>query len=196
MDLIETEEVQQVIGQANEQTIAFAEANLITAFQSYVNYSIKAKNSLATLVKMLLEDAQYYNIIRDRGFTLTDFLNGFGKVCLLMMLLMSYIMFMVSYVMFLAVLRHKKTIEYIRSHSDIFAKLNMNLKKAKPHAVKQLVIQALAGIEDEESMHFTLSDIVYEIDTSYFFIPKSENKVVTGILCYRFFTEISTLFSN
>jgi hypothetical protein len=98
--MIETEEVQQVAGRANEQTIAFAETNLITAFQLYIiNYSIKAKDSLATLVKMLLEDAKYNNHIRDRGFTLTDFLNGFGKVCLLMMLLLSYIMFMVCYVM-------------------------------------------------------------------------------------------------
>jgi hypothetical protein len=47
---------------------------------------------------MLLEDAQYYNNIKDRDYTLTDFLNGFGKVCLLMMLL-SYIMFMVCYLM-------------------------------------------------------------------------------------------------
>ncbi len=61
MDLIETKEVKQVVGQANKQTIAFAEANLITAFQVYISYIIKAKNSLATLVKMLLEDAQYYN---------------------------------------------------------------------------------------------------------------------------------------
>jgi hypothetical protein len=53
MDLIENEEVQQVVGQANQQTIAFAEANLITAFQLYISYSIKTKNSLATLVKML-----------------------------------------------------------------------------------------------------------------------------------------------
>jgi hypothetical protein len=107
MDLIETEEVQQVVDQANEQTIAFAEANLITAFQVYISYSIKAKNSLATLVKTLLEDAQYYNHVRDRGLTLTDFLNGFGKVCLLMMLLISYIMFMmVCYVLFLALLRY------------------------------------------------------------------------------------------
>jgi hypothetical protein len=45
---------------------------------------------------MLLEDAQYYNHIKDRGFTLTDFLNGFGKVCLLLMLL-SFIMLMVCY---------------------------------------------------------------------------------------------------
>ncbi len=155
MDLIETEEVQQVVGQANQQTIAFAEANLITAFQLYINYSIKAKNSLATLVKMLLEDAQYYNhIIRDRGFTLTDFLNGFGKVCFLL-LLISYIMFIICYVMFLAVLlRYSKTIDYIRFHPDILAKLNMDMKNLKPHAVKKLVIQALAGIEDEESMQF------------------------------------------
>jgi hypothetical protein len=170
MDLIEIEEVQQVVGQANQQTIAFAEANLITAFQLYINYSIKAKNSLATLVKMLLEDAQYYNHIRDRGFTLTDFLNGFGKVCFLL-LLMSYIMFIICYVMFLAVLRYSKTIEYIRSHPDILAKLNMDMKNLKPHAVQKLVIQALAGIEDEESMQFAFSDIVNETKTSYFFIP-------------------------
>jgi hypothetical protein len=67
MDLIETEVVQQVIGQANEQTIAFAEANLITAFQLYISYSINAKNSLTTFVKMLLEDAKYYNHLSDRG---------------------------------------------------------------------------------------------------------------------------------
>ncbi len=120
---------------------------------------------------MLLEDAQYYNHIRDRGFTLTDFLNGFGKVCLLVMLLMSYIMFIICYVMFLAVLRYSKTIEYIRSHPDILAKLNMDMKNLKPHAVQKLVIRALAGIEDEESMQFAFSDIVNETKTSYFFIP-------------------------
>jgi hypothetical protein len=77
---------------------------------------------------MLLDDAQYNNHLRDRGLTLTDFLNGFGKVCLLMMLLISYIMFMVCYVMFLALLRYSKTIDYIRIHPDILAKLNMDLQ--------------------------------------------------------------------
>jgi hypothetical protein len=174
MNLIETEEVQQVVGQANEQTITFAEANLITAFQVYISYSIKAKNSLATLVKMLLEDAQYYNHhLRDKGLTLTDFLNGFGKVCVLMMLLISYIMFMmVCYVMFLALLWYSKTIDYIRFHPDILAKLNMDLENLKPLAVKQLVIEALAGFEDDISMQFAFKDVVYESSSSYFLFQK------------------------
>ncbi len=106
--------------------------------------------------------------------TLTDFLNGFGKVCLLMMLLMSYIMFMVCYVMVLAVLRYSKTIDYIRDHPDILAKLtvDVDLKNLKPHSVRQLVIQALAGIEDDKSMQFAISDIVYETNTSYFLFQK------------------------
>ena len=184
MDLIETEEVQQVVGQANEQTIAFAEANLIKAFQGYISYSIKAKNSLATLVKMLLEDAQYYNHLRDKGLTLTDFLNGFGKVCLLLMMLISYIMFMmVCYVMFLALLRYRKTMDYIRFHPDFLAKNNMDLESLKPLAVKQLVIQALAGLEDEESMQFAFKDIVFESSFSYFvYSRKNEYKVVPNVV--------------
>jgi hypothetical protein len=104
-----THEVQQVAGQAslsqpkrvsdNEQQVVFAEASLITAFQLYIADSIKAKNSLATLVKMLLEDAQYYYHIKERCFTLTNFLNGFGKVCLLLMFLSYNLMLMVCYVM-------------------------------------------------------------------------------------------------
>jgi hypothetical protein len=83
----------------NEQQIVFAEASLITAFQFYIADSIKAKNSLSKLVKMLLEDAQYYNHILERGFTLINFLNGFGKVCLLLMFFSYNLMLMVCYVM-------------------------------------------------------------------------------------------------
>ncbi len=98
----------------------------------------------------------------------------FGKVCLLMMLLMSYIMLMVCYVMFLAVLRYSKTIDYNRDHPDILAKLtvDVDLKKLKPQVMKQLVIQALAGIEDDKSMQFSFSDIVNESNTSYFYGEK------------------------
>jgi hypothetical protein len=105
-----THEVQQVAGRVslsqpkrvsdnNEQQIVFAEASLITAFQFYIADSIKAKNSLSKLVKMLLEDAQYYNHILERGFTLINFLNGFGKVCLLLMFFSYNLMLMVCYVM-------------------------------------------------------------------------------------------------
>jgi hypothetical protein len=83
----------------NEQQIVFAEASLTTAFQLYIADSIKAKNSLSKLVKMLLEDAQYYNHIKERGFTLTNFLNGFSKACLLLMFLSYNLMLMVYYVM-------------------------------------------------------------------------------------------------
>ena len=63
-------------------------------------------------------------------------------------------------------LRYKKTIEYIGSHPDVLGKLK-NLRNLKPQAVKELVIQALAGLEDEESMQFTFNDIVQESKSTY-----------------------------
>jgi hypothetical protein len=48
----------------------------------------------------------------------------------------------------------------------------MDLENLKPLAVKQLVIQALAGLKDDKSMQFAFKDIVYESSSSYFFIPE------------------------
>ncbi len=83
----------------NKQQVVFAEASLITAFQLHIADSIKTKNSLSKLVKILLENAQYYNHIKEKGFTLTKFLNGFGKVCVLLIFLSYNLMLMVCYVM-------------------------------------------------------------------------------------------------
>ncbi len=71
-------------------------------------------------------------------------------------------------------LRYKKTIEYIGSRSDVLEKLKtVNLKNLKPQAVKLLVIQALAGLEDEETMQFTFSDIVRESSSTYLTLSRA-----------------------
>ncbi len=67
---------------------------------------------------------------------------------------------------------YKKTIEYIGSHPDVLGKLK-NLKNLKPQAVKKLVIQALAGLEDEESMQFTFNDIVQESKSTYLTLSRA-----------------------
>ena len=55
-------------------------ATLITAFDRYITDAINAKKSLSELITMLLEDRRYYELIKRRGLSLTDFLNCFGKV--------------------------------------------------------------------------------------------------------------------
>ena len=70
-------------------------------------------------------------------------------------------------------LRYKKTIEYIGSRSNVLGKLK-NLKTLKPQVVKDLVIQALAGLEDEETMQFTFSDIVRESKSTYVTCPERQ----------------------
>jgi hypothetical protein len=86
-------------------------------------------------------------------------------------------------------LRYKKTIEYIGSRSNVLGKLK-NLKTLKPQVVKDLVIQALAGLEDEETMQFTFSDIVRESKstyvtlsraTSYAMVPQEARTAVQAI---------------
>ncbi len=69
-------------------------------------------------------------------------------------------------------LRYKKTIEHIGSRSNVLGKLK-NLKILKPQVVKDLVIQALAGLEDEETVQFTFSDIVRESKSTYVILSRA-----------------------
>jgi hypothetical protein len=48
----------------------------------------------------------------------------------------------------------------------------MDLENLKPLAVKQLVIEALAGLEDDKFMQFAFKDIAYESSSSYFLFQK------------------------